>query len=357
MSARVRCVGILSMPWRIPPVAYGGLEITVDGLCRGLAAAGIEVFLWSHPDSTCPVTRSAADIRVRPADGWQSSPTEIRHVLEGYRWLRGQPVDIVHDFTLAGPLVGPTLVDVPVITTNLLPFFAPSPSQTFPDVSRLYEVLGHRLPVLAVSEGQARHAKAPLAGVIHLGTELEAVRPGLGGGDEHGEYVVFLGRMAPEKGVVDAIAAASEAGVRIKVAARIEEASEIEYYRRHVEPLIDGGAIEYIGEPTFPEKTELLRGASLLVNPITWEEPFGLVMIEAMAVGTPVVARRRGSVEEIVVADVTGAVCDGQDQVLNAIRSRSAFSRSDCRRLVEDRFSYEVMTANHLAMYEKVVAT
>jgi len=215
-------------------------------------------------------------------------------------------------------------------------------------------VMGQRVPVLAVSRGHASRATGPVAGVIPLGTEVDGVSPGAGDGDDRGEYVLFLGRMAPEKGVVHAIDAARQAGVRIKVAARMEEAAEIAYYRDLVEPLVDGETVEYVGEPTLAEKLELLRHAAVLVNPITWEEPFGLVMIEALAAGTPVIARRGGSVEEIVATPEVGAVCDTQDEVVKAISARSTFSRSACRSRAEEEFSYAVMTARHLAFYESI---
>jgi glycosyltransferase involved in cell wall biosynthesis len=355
MTSNIRRVGILALPWPIPPTRYGGVEIAMDGLCRGLSEAGIEVFLWSHPDSTCPVRRGSTDIRVRVDETWHSVTVELQHVLAGYRWLAENDVDIVHDITLAGPLVGPTLVDVPVVTTNFLPFTPPTPAQTFPDVSMLYEELGRRIPVIAVSQGQARRAVSPVAEVIPLATELDTVLPGPGDGDQHGEYLLFLGRMAPEKGVAAAIAAARQAGVRLKIAARMAEPAEREYFRSYVQPLLADGSVEYVGEPTVAEKTELLRHAVALVNPITWEEPFGLVMIEAMAAGTPVIARRGGAVSEIVATDAVGAVCDSQDDVVAAIRARSTFSREACRARVEEHFSYPVMTARHLAFYESVI--
>jgi glycosyltransferase involved in cell wall biosynthesis len=355
MTKNIRRVGILALPWTIPPERYGGYEIAIDGLCRGLAELDIEVFLWSHPDSTCPVHRGSAGFRVRPEVGWHSVTVELQHVLAGYRWLAEHAVDIVHDTTLAGPLIGPALIDVPVVTTSFLPFYPPSAEQTFPDVSLLYEVMGGRVPVLAVSHGQARRATGPVAEVIPLATAVDTVPMGAGDGDEHGEYVLFLGRMAPEKGVDAAIDAARQAGVRLKIAARMEEAPEIEYYRKHVEPLLDGEQVEYVGEPTLAEKTELLRHAAALLNPITWEEPFGLVMIEAMATGTPVIARRGGSVEEIVTSDAVGAVCDSPQEVVAALRARARFSRQACRARVEEHFSYPVMTARHLEFYERIV--
>lgn len=348
-------MGVLSMPWAVPPERYGGLEIAVDGLCRGMSGAGVEVFLWSHPDSTCPVHRGADDIRVRSEDGWHSAIVEMRHVLAGYRWLLDNDIQIIHDLTHTGPFVGPALAGVPVVTTSYMPFYPPSAGQTFPDVSPIYEAMCQRVPVLAVSNGQASRARGPIAGVIHLGTEVDGVPPGPGDGDERGEYALFLGRMAPEKGVADAINAARQAGVRLKVAAQMEKPAEIAYYREFVESLLDGEMAEYVGEPTLREKLQLLRHAAVLVNPITWEEPFGLVMIEALAAGTPVIARRGGSVEEIVVTPEVGAVCDTQEDVVRAISARGAFSRSACRALAEERFSYAIMTARHLAFYESVL--
>jgi glycosyltransferase involved in cell wall biosynthesis len=356
MSTHPRRVGVLAPPWQIPPKRYGGVEIAIDGLCRGLSAEGVKVFLWSHPDSTCPVHREAEEVTARPEDGWHDAITELRHVLAGYRWLAEQELDVILDITFAGPLLAANLSQVPVVTTNFLPFYPPSPSQTFPDVSLIYHEISLRVPVLAVSRDHARHAIGAIADVIPLGTEVDAVRPGLGRGDANGEYVLFLGRMAPEKGVVDAIHAARRAKARLKVAARMQEAKEIAYYRDQVEPLVDGVTVEYVGEPNLAEKTELLQGAGALVNPITWQEPFGLVMIETLAAGTPVIARRGGSVEEIVTAAV-GAVCDSPDEVVEAIRARAQFSRSACRARAEEHFSYRMMTRRYLAYFEKVIAS
>jgi glycosyltransferase involved in cell wall biosynthesis len=345
------------MPWMVPPERYGGLEIAVDGLCRGMSSTGVEVFLWSHPGSTCPVHRGAEGTRVRSEDGWHDAIVELRHVLAGYRWLLGNDVQIVHDLTLAGPFVGPAMAGVPVVTTSFLPFYPPSEDQTFADVSLIYERMCQRVPVLAVSQGQASRARGPVAGVIHLGTEVDQAPPGPGDGDERGEYALFLGRMAPEKGVVDAINAAREAGVRLKIAAQMEKPAEIAYYRELVEPLLDGELTEYVGEPTLGEKLRLLQHAAVLVNPITWEEPFGLVMIEALAAGTPVIARRGGSVEEIIVRPEVGTVCDTYEDVVKAISARAAFSRNACRAVAEERFSYSIMTDRHLAFYESVLRT
>ncbi|MGW6791601.1 glycosyltransferase [Streptomyces chartreusis] len=349
-------VGILAPPWPIPPKTYGGIEIALDGLCRGLTSRGVEVYLWSHAESTSPVHRGSTTIPDNQEDGWHGAPTEVRHVLEGYAWLERFDVDVIHDVTFAGPLIGPTLTATPIVTTNYLPFYPPTPPETFPDLGFIYAAIARRTPVLAISHGQASAAPESVTRVIHLGTEVDDIPVGDGAGDERGEYVAFLGRMAPEKGVSRAAALAKAAGVRLKIAGRMDEISEHEYFHAEVEPLLDGSRIEYVGEVDAERKADLLRGATALLNPIAWREPFGLTMIESLAAGTPVIATRGGSVEEIVIDGVTGAVCDSDADILAALQARDTFSRAACRERVERHFSNDTMTDNHIKFYREVVA-
>jgi glycosyltransferase involved in cell wall biosynthesis len=161
--------------------------------------------------------------------------------------------------------------------------------------------------------------------------------------------------MAPEKGVREAILASRKAGLRLKIAARLSEEHECAYFRRDVEPLIDGRDIEFLGELSRADALALLRNAAVMVNPIAWPEPFGTVMVESLASGTPVVAFRRGSVEEIIEHGVTGAVCTTLDEVVAGLRNYATFDRSACRKAAEINFSNERVVDEHVAFYLSVL--
>ena len=169
-------------------------------------------------------------------------------------------------------------------------------------------------------------------------------------GQGDGGYVAFLGRMAADKGVHLAIQAARLAGVPIKIAAKMAEDSEVKYFRSRVEPLL-GAEVEFLGELDHDQKFELLRRASALVKPIPWDEPFEVVMIEALAVGTPVVASNNGSAPEIVIRGENGYLCCDIEQPTRGISDAVTLSRPRCRSDAEERFSMERLAADHLRVY------
>ena len=206
-------------------------------------------------------------------------------MLAGYEWLSAQGCDVIHDHTLAGPLYGPATTPTPVVTTNHGPF-------TSPELASIYRAVQDQAAIVAISHDQARDAGQQLidvAAVIHHGLDTSAIPVGHGDGG----YLLFLGRMAPEKGAHQAIAAARATGQRLIIAAKMREPAEFAYFRNEVAPHL-GDGVEFVGEVAGDDKWALLGGATALVNPITWSEPFGLVMIEALAAGTPVVALPKG---------------------------------------------------------------
>lgn len=347
-------VGVLAFPWPIPPKGYGGVERAIDGLCRGLVRQSHDVRLWASLESTCPVPRSGVVGHSDDSPGWHTAPTELRHVLAGYEWLAAERVDIIHDITYAGPLVGPDLVDVPVVTTNYLPFTPPLPGHSSPDLGLIYQTIARRVPVLAISQAQADGAKGFRPHTIYLGIDVDAAPIGCGQGDAQGIYIAFFGRMAPEKGVREAILAARAAGLRLKLASRMAEAHERAYFQREVEPLL-GDAVEFLGELDPITGLNLLKGAAAMINPIAWPEPFGLAMIESLATGTPVVALRGGAVAEVIEHGVTGAVCDSFDEVVYWLQRYPTFDRKACRAVAENHFSTERMVTDHVAFYRSVL--
>ena len=335
-------VGIIAPPWlAVPPIGYGGTEQVVDVLARGLAGDGHDVVLYTTGDATCPVRRRwtyPRSLGVAPGD---RSP-EQRHVMDAYDALRD--VDIVHDHTQVGPAYGAALGGRHIVATNH-GTFAPGSCDMSPEVA-------DRIAVVAISHHHASTAKAiRIARVIHHGLDLASVPVGEGAGG----YALFLGRMNPDKGVVTAIGVARQAGVPLVLAAKMSEPTERSYFQEVVRPLLGREAV-YVGEVGPAEKYELLGGASCLLNPLQWPEPFGLVMVEALATGTPVVTTRRGSAPEIVHHGVTGFVGDDEEALVAGVVGAPELSRALCRAEADRRFSMGRMVDDHVALYRDVLA-
>lgn len=335
---------LIAPPWvAVPPVAYGGTEAVLDTLARGLQRAGHELVLFTTGDSTCAVPRDS----VLPAAigvGNGGSATELRHVIHAYEAAINAEADIVHDHTLAGPVYADRFAGLPVVTTNHGPFQS--------ELGDYYRAIVGGTPIIAISQHQASTAvDIPLAAVIHHGVDPERFPVGEG----HGGYALFLGRMCPEKGIPTAIRVARRAGIPLVIAAKMSEPAELLYFEREVRPLL-GRDIDYIGEVGGADKTALLGGAVSLLNPIDWPEPFGMVMVEALACGTPVVATPMGAAPEIVEHGKTGFLCSGEDNLALALAASADLERSECRKDVARRFSADRMVADHLALYEKIAA-
>lgn len=332
-------IGIIAPPWvPVPPRGYGGTEGVLDSLARGLDAAGHDVVLYATGDSTCPVEiRSTWPQGVTPMG---AILPEVAHVLAAYDALGD--CDVIHDHTLVGPLLADRH-PAPVVTTNHAPFT--------PEIRALYAASTRNVSLVAISHAQRAGApEIPVARVIHHGVDVASVPLGDGGGG----YLLFLGRMNADKGVHRAIEIARRAGVPLKIAAKMREEGEIAYYDSVVRPLL-GGDVEYLGEVGPAERDALLGSALALVNPIAWSEPFGMVMIESLATGTPVLTAPLGAAPEIVEDGATGFFGDGVEALADAVTLVGALDRTQCRAAVETRFSAQRMVADHLELYASLV--
>jgi glycosyltransferase involved in cell wall biosynthesis len=337
-------VAVIAPPWlAVPPPGYGGIETVLDTLCRGLDAAGHDVLLHTTGDSSCPVVREwTFDEAVGTA---QASPAaELRHVIDGYRAAAHWEADVIHDHTIMGPFFAESRSDIPVATTNHGPF---------DDVlAPLYRSLAGRIPIVAISRDQAASARdVPVAAVIHHGVDLDLF-PAAG---ERGDHAVFLGRMSATKGVHTAIQVARAAGRPLRIAAKMREPRERAYFEAEVEPLL-GDDIEYLGEVGGEAGRRLLAGAACLLNPIAWPEPFGMVMIEALACGTPVVATPRGAAPEIVDDGVTGFLRADVDGLAEALARVDEIDPERCRMAAARRFSMSRLTHDHFRLYGRLLS-
>ena len=334
-------IGLIAPPWvPVPPVSYGGTETVVDNLARGLSRLGHEVRLFTLGESTCPVARSYLFDQAPRVIG--TSVEEAAHVFAAYDALAD--VDVIHDHTLLGPLLAAAAHPhhPPVVVTHHGVFTAEN--------RRVFAQIARHAAVLAISHHQARHAgPVPVGAVIHHGIDLEQYRPGVA----DGEYLLFVGRMSADKGVHRAIRVARRSHRQLVILAKMREPSEHAYYAQHVQPLLDDD-ITVLIEPTPEARMDLQRGAAALINPITWPEPFGLVMAEALATATPVIAFGNGAAPEIIDHGRTGYLCRDEDAMVAAVARLDRIDRAACREAAERRFSQQRMATDHARFYRQL---
>ncbi|MBT2517579.1 glycosyltransferase [Streptomyces sp. ISL-90] len=333
-------IGIIAPPWLpIPPPAYGGIESFVDTLARALSAAGHDVLLAASRDSTCPVPRLPG---FEPSDPTTMGVTafELRHLIRAYASLTD--VDVIVDNTLAGPVVAASAAAVPIVAIAHGPFM--------PMIHEIYQAASPDVTFVAVSHHQASMAgPVRIARVIHHGIHVEEVPRGPGG-----TSACFVGRMHPAKGLPEAIRTAALAGIPLRIAAKMREPRECAFFEEVVRPTLGSNA-EYVGELSTAEKYVLMGESCALVNPVQWDEPFGLVMIEALATGTPVVATPRGSVPELIEDGRTGFVRSTPEQLALALQRAASLDRELCRATVERRFAAARMAGDYIALFTQVV--
>jgi glycosyltransferase involved in cell wall biosynthesis len=341
-ASRPLRVGLIAPPWLpVPPVGYGGIETIVDVLARGLADHGHHVVLFASPDSTCPVELRAA---MGPAPGVDvgGSAVEIHHAVSAYESL--SDVDVIHDHTAIGPLVALAQRRTNVVTTNHNPFSPPYGSG--------FAAVSKSIPVVAISHHQASTAWGiSIAEVIHHGLDPRSFAVGKG----RGGYLVFLGRMSPSKGPHRAIAVARAVGVPLVLAGKQHTDDERAFFESKIRPEL-GGDVTFVGELGPIEKMALLGDSVALINPISWDEPFGMVMVEALACGTPVLAFGSGAAPEIVDSGVTGFLADDEAGLIEAVKHLDELDRGACRAAIEGHFSADRMVRDYVALFERVVA-
>ena len=327
----------------VPPARYGGSERVVSWLVEELARRGHQVTLFASRCSTTratlvPVVDHARRLAACPLD----DPLAWHFLQIGLARERAAEFDVIHSHLDYWPFPAFRNASVPLLTT----LHGRLDICGLPDIYRYYR----DLPLVSISQAQRDCLPDAhwLANIYH-GLPLHDCVPGPGDGG----YFVFLGRIAPEKRPDVAIRIARQAGVRLKIAAKVDR----QYFTEVVEPLLGDPLIEFVGEVGDRDKADLLRHATALLFPILWPEPFGLTMIEAMAYGTPVITRRCGSTPEVVAHGRVGYVCDSDDELLDAVKRVEQLDRSECRRWVERRFTVERMADDYEAVYRLLVET
>jgi glycosyltransferase involved in cell wall biosynthesis len=328
----------------VPPSSYGGIENVVALLAEGLEHAEQDVTVFASGDSTVDAELSWIYERA-PSERIGESLPELRHILACYE--RAGEFDVIGDHTgpLAAALAGP--IGAPVLHTVHGPMNV--------ELGDAYEQIARVTPELrlvSLSHSQRRpRPLLPWVANCPNGIDPSRYRWSAAGGG----YLAFLGRMGPEKGARHAVAVARKTGLPLKIAAKCREPAERAYFAEHVEPHL-GGRIEYLGEIGHEEKVELLRNARATLFPIDWEEPFGLVMIESLACGTPVIATRRGSVPEVLEHGRTGIIVERHEELAPAVAEVDRIDRAECRRAVEERFSPRPFVSRYLRALRAAVA-
>jgi glycosyltransferase involved in cell wall biosynthesis len=340
----MRIAQVAPLAEAVPPKLYGGTERVVSWLTEELVAQGHDVTLFASGDSrTSAKLVSCAPQGLRLA-GIQDHTASNLVMLDTVRRHAGE-FDIIHfhidllPVALFRDLAHKCLVTLHgrLDQPDFLPVF-----NAFPE-----------MPLVSISESQ----RAPLPSHVNW---LATVHHGLGGGaypfhPKSGDYLAFLGRISPEKRPDRAIEIAIDAGVPLKIAAKVDKADQ-DYFEDVIRPMLDHPLIEFVGEIDEQEKCSFLRNALALLFPIDWPEPFGLVMIEAMSAGTPVIAWRNGSVPEVIADGVSGMIIDSMDEAVAAVGAVRAMSRERVRRFFEKRFTATRMAADYVDAYRRLLA-
>jgi glycosyltransferase involved in cell wall biosynthesis len=333
----------------VPPKAYGGVEAVVADLADALVARGHQVTLFG-------VGENATSARFVPV--WPEPIPErlgepypevvhaalCRRAVE--RIAAEEGLDVVHDHTFAGPLNAPAYaaLGLPTVVTMHGPIDE--------DLFRFYSTLGSDIGLVAISERQRQLAPdLPWVGKVHNALRVETFPYQA----DKGDYALFLGRFHPDKAPHLALEAAHAADLRLVLAGKCAEPFEVEYFDSEVRPRLTDRDTVY-GEADADEKRRLLAGARCLLFPIQWEEPFGMVMIEALACGTPVIALDGGAVAEIVDDGISGYICSDPSEFPDAIHRLNRIDPAACRRTVAERFNIDKLGAGYEAVYRGALA-
>ncbi|HZU20842.1 MAG TPA: glycosyltransferase family 4 protein [Gaiellaceae bacterium] len=335
----LRVAMLAPISWRVPPRHYGPWEQFVSLLTEALVERGVDVTLFATADSvtgarlvgTAPTGYS--EDRALDAKVWESL-----HIAACFE--HADDFDLIHNSFDFLPLTYSRLVATPVVTT----IHGFSSARILPVYER-YDDLVH---YVAISEAD-RHPRLHYDAVIHHGIDMSA----LALGDGAGGYLLFFGRIHPDKGVVEALDAAERAGLPLVLAGIVQDEA---YWERLVGPRVDGERVRYLG-PVGPERRgELLGRARALVHLVNFDEPFGFSVVESMACGTPVVARPRGALPELVRPGVNGFLVESIDEAVAAVHASAALDRTAVRASVEERFDVARMADEYLALYRAIRA-
>ncbi|MDQ2762005.1 MAG: glycosyltransferase family 4 protein [Pseudomonadota bacterium] len=338
----MRIAQIAPLTEAVPPKLYGGTERVVSYITEELVRMGHDVTLFASGDSITAAHLEAAWPKALRFD------TDLRdaqapHVLQLEKvYQQAEAFDILH-FHM-------DYVPFPLFSRHRTPFVTTLHGRLdLPELQPIFSAY-RNVPVVSISDSQRRPLpQANFVRTVYHGLPAHLLTPT----SVKPQYLAFLGRIAPEKSPDRAIRIARRAGIPLKIAAKVDRVDE-GYYREKIRPMIDGRHVELVGEIGDAEKSDFLSGALALLTPIDWPEPFGLVMIEAMACGTPVIAFNRGSVPEVIDHGVTGFIVEDEPGAVAAVARASSLSRSKIRHCFERRFTAQRMAEDYVVLYESL---
>jgi glycosyltransferase involved in cell wall biosynthesis len=341
----MRIAEVAPLAESVPPKLYGGTERVVSWLTEELVGLGCDVTLFASGDSNTSATLVPACPRAlrlsRPIpDPWSAYATLLDAVAD-----KATTFDLIHCHI--------DWVHIPLLRRLKVPFVTTMHGRLDLPFLRMMTDAFKDAPLISISDVQRK----PLQdfnwiGTVYHGLPVDLLSPQL---RPTTRYLAFLGRISPEKGPDVAIRIARAAGFPLRIAAKIPR-SENRYFKEHIRPLLDGDRVDFAGEVDDGAKADFLGNASALLFPIDWPEPFGLVMIEAMACGTPVIAWRRGSVPEIIDHGVTGFIVENEAEAVQAVGALDRLDRQEIRRVFERRFSAQRMAQGYLQCFEKLAS-
>jgi glycosyltransferase involved in cell wall biosynthesis len=335
-------IALIAPPFiSIPPANYGGTELFIAHLAEGLKQAGIEVVVYTNGESTVNVERRC--LYEHPEWPIKIQEKAWLRELNHYTWAVKEAARDCHILHVqsALALTLSRLVERPFVLT------LHGPHEAY--LSELYASHPETYFV-AISDAQAKQESLQRIRMIHHGIDLSSYKLV----EQKQKYLSFIGRIAPVKGTHIAIDVAKRSGIPLKIAGEVQPANR-DYFERKIKPQLDGSFVEYIGPANLDVKNELLGNSMAMLFPIQWNEPFGLVMVEAMACGTPVLAMPGGSVREVVQDGVSGFVCRSTAEMAKRAVNLQV-EPAAIRRYVENTFSTEIMTKRYLDLYREIVA-
>ena len=354
----------IAPPWiALPPKTYGGTESVIYTLIEEQVAQGHDVTLFAPGDAQTSARHVSFFPKALIPQGvpWTMHLKAFYHLQKAIEEVQKQDFDIVHThLSVSGDLyLFPLSAHLAVshVTTLHSHFpFDQTPGGWVGDADQHYMDWAKAVPMVALSESARREEKFPLnfVGVIPNGIDM---KPYASGNKKRGDFFVWLGRFMPEKGAHLAIEAAKRAGVPIILAGTRDRflQKSMRYFHEMIEPQFDNEGVEYIGPVNMQQKISLLSRARGFLNPIEWEEPFGMVMIEAMAAGCPVISFARGAAPEIVAHGETGFLVQDLDEMVQFIPRIDEIDREAARLHVKRRFSAQVMAENYIQLYNKLI--
>ncbi|WP_066384529.1 MULTISPECIES: glycosyltransferase family 4 protein [unclassified Anabaena] len=327
---------------RVPPPTYGGIELVVSHLTDELVRRGHEVTLFASGDSQTLARLAAVYPRALRLEQTVQEYAVYEMLELSQVYQQATEFDIIHSHVGISALPLASLVSTPTVHTL---------HSSFTKDNRKVYSHHQQQPYISISNAQ-RQINLNYIRTVYNGIEpadypfiAEPKAP---------PYLAFLGRFSPEKGPQYAIAIAKQSGWRLKMAGKVD-VGDLKFFEQEIAPHIDGQQIEYLGEINHTQKAELLGNAAITLFPINWQEPFGLVMIESMATGTPVIAMNRGSVPEVIEQGRTGFICQSYEEMQAMIPAALELNRQSCREYVETKFSVTKMVNEYEAVYAEIL--